>query len=168
MKSFKTLYILLLILIFVPPVSLAAFDFGLLTHQNAGYGSREGGENNFDYQANIVPRFSFLFGEQSDFSVSAGITLGADGEFYCIPELGRTVLSLRSGGWGIKAGRMNYSDPLAFIAAGLFDGVQFYRSAKTGTFNAGVWYTGLLYKKNRKDNHDISRAVFVRFTPGLR
>jgi hypothetical protein len=51
---------------------------------------------------------------------------------------------------GIRVGRMNYSDPLSFIAEGLFDGAQYFYYSSLGHFNAGAWYTGFLYKKNAR------------------
>jgi len=130
----------------VLPVSLFSFDFGLITNQYAEYSS-EGDENHFRYQADILPRFSFLIGSTGEFFLSAGFTIGFEDELYYVPELLRTEISLRFGGSVIKAGRMNYSDPLAFVASGLFDGVQFTHFSKAGGFSIGAWYTGLLYKK---------------------
>jgi hypothetical protein len=42
---------------------------------------------------------------------------------------------------------MPYADPLDFVANGLFDGARFSYNLPAGTFSAGAWYTGLLYKK---------------------
>jgi hypothetical protein len=47
----------------------------------------------------------------------------------------------------ISLGRIPYSDPLGFIASGLFDGGRFSYFTEMGTFSAGAWYTGLIYKK---------------------
>jgi len=126
------------------PAALFAFDFGLVTSGYTGY--TDGG---FEYQARVIPRFSIPTGENGDFLLTAGMTIGkdADGEFYYAPELLRTMLTLRFGAAGLKAGRMYYADPLNFIADGLFDGVQFYYTGNAGTVNVGAWYTGLLYKK---------------------
>jgi len=125
--------------------SLAAFDFGLITNQYVDYGYEDG--EKFEYKADILPRFSFLVGENGEFLLSAGITLGTDDGFYYILELLRTELTMRFGGSSIKAGRIYYADPLSFIAGGLFDGLQFSHNTPTGIFSAGVWYTGLLYKE---------------------
>jgi len=131
------------------PISISAFDFGLITNQYMGLGGQGDEENNFNYKADILPRLSFPAGDTGDFILSAGFTMGVGNneDFYFVPELLRTELSLRFGNSGIKAGRMSYSDPLNFIVTGLFDGIQFFNFSNVGTFNAGVWYTGLLYKK---------------------
>jgi len=140
----KTRCILFLVLIFLPPVSLVAFDFGLITNQYAGYGN----DNQFKYQADILPRFSFLFGDTGEFILTAGMTLGIENEFYYVPELLRTEFSMRFGSSGIKAGRIPYADSLSFVADGLFDGAQFSHNSAAGNFSIGAWYTGLLYKKS--------------------
>jgi len=132
---------------FLLPLSLGAYDFGLLTNQHVGISNSAGDDNAFEYSAGILPRFSFLVGETGSFIISAGLTLGYDEKFYFVPELMRTEFSMRFGAWGIRAGRINYSDPLSFIAEGLFDGAQLTHSSPFGRFGFGAWYTGLLYKR---------------------
>jgi len=143
----KTRCIFFPVLMLLLPVSLFAFDFGLITNQYAGYGYSGGDENYFQYQADILPRFSSLIGDSGEFIISAGMTLGVEDGFYYVPELLRTEISLRFGNGAIKAGRISYTDPLTFIASGLFDGVQFSHYSKAGIFSVGAWYTGLLFKK---------------------
>jgi hypothetical protein len=83
--------------------------------------------------------------------LSAGLTAESVKEnSNFIPELLRSELTfpIREG-MEIKTGRMRYSDPLGFIASGLFDGAGFsLDTADIGIFNIGVWYTGLLYKRS--------------------
>jgi len=147
MGKYSRLFLLLAAFL-APPVLAGAYDFGLILNQNAGYGNSDGGESKFDYQADILPHFSFLIGDNKELFVSAGMTFGYNEEFTYVPELLRTDFSMRFGNSGIRAGRMFYSDPLSFIANGLFDGVQFTYNGSMGSFNVGAWYTGLLYKKN--------------------
>jgi len=142
----KKIYLLPLILLL--PISLFAFDFGLITNQYIGYGNSGGDENYFKYQGDILPRISFLIGDSGELFLSAGMTLGYEEEFFYVPELLRTEFSMRFGSSRIKAGRFTYSDPLSFIANGLFDGLQFTHNSNAGNFSVGAWYTGLLYKKN--------------------
>jgi len=151
LKTNRLLYTCLLLAIFtlgLKHVSLAAYDFGLVVNQNVGYGNNGTDDNKIDYQADILPRFSGLVGDNGDFFVSAGMTLGYENDFYYVPEILRTEFSLRFGNFGIRAGRISYSDPLSLIAIGLFDGVQFSHNSTAGSFNIGAMYTGLLYKKN--------------------
>jgi hypothetical protein len=145
-------------LMFLLPAVLSAVNFSFITNQYA-----EAGNNNDDreshfneYHTEISPTFSFLFGEKGDFTFSPKVTLGKqykieDDEekyaFFWTPELLRTEISWRSGAFGIRAGRMNYSDPIGFIASGLFDGVQIEYNSNAGIFSLGAWYTGFLYKK---------------------
>jgi hypothetical protein len=134
--------------LFICLPSLNAADFGLLVNQYAG-ANNQSAETSFEYQASILPRLSLPLGDSGNFFVSAGVTLDLDeGDFTVIPELLRTELSFRSGNWGIRAGRMQYADPLGFIASGLFDGIRFSLNSRAGIFSVGAWYTGLLYKKN--------------------
>ena len=148
MKSFNKILLTLLISIFLLPVSLYAFDFGLITNLNVKYGNPGADENKFDFAADFWPRFYGLIGKDGEFIVTGGITLGVNDDFYYVPELLHTELTLHFGGSGLRIGRFNYSDPLALAASGLFDGVQYYHNSGIGVFRAGAWYTGFLYKKN--------------------
>jgi len=138
---------LFLFTIMILPVSLSAFDFSLITNQYAGFYNQPDGEGIFEYKGDILPRFSGLIGDTGEFLISAGLSFGAKDEFYFVPELLRTEINMRFGGSTIRAGRIYYSDPLGFIASGLFDGVQFSHNSSAGIFGVGAWYTGLLYKK---------------------
>ena len=123
-----------------------AYDFGLLLYQNAG---PEGDGSNFalDYSAVLVPRFSTSLGNSGDILISAGVTVNYEDEKWSyIPELLRTEITGRIGSLRMKAGRIQYADPLNYVMEGLFDGAQFLFDTAVGTFSAGAWYTGLLYK----------------------
>ena len=122
--------------------SLFAFDFGLIFNQNLGVS-----ENGFRYSGSLVPRVSGLIGENSDYYVSAGLEAAYLDAWAFIPELLRTEFSFRSSAIAVKAGRMYQSDPLGLIASGLFDGARVSYDSAVGSFYAGTWYTGLLYKK---------------------
>jgi len=127
-------------------VSRAA-DFGFIIDQSAGYGSA-GDDTGADYTGAITPRFSTLIGSAGDLYVSGALVLEADSEVVTfVPELLRTEFSWLFNFGDLKAGRMRYADPLGFIADGLFDGARVSVNSKIGTFGAGGWYTGLLYKR---------------------
>jgi hypothetical protein len=148
MNKVRFIYLFLLIILF--PVSIKAYDFGLLTSQYMGFGNSEFRNNVNEYRGILVPRLSFLVGETGNFFTSASLDFGIndDGDIYFIPEILRTEFSMQSGGFGIRAGRMSYSDPLDYIATGLFDGVQLTYNSIIGRIGLGAWYTGLLYKDN--------------------
>jgi len=151
MRKIRCLFIcLFLSVILILPVSLGAFDFGLITNQYAGFYNQAGGEDIFEYKGDVLPRFSGLIGDSGDIFISAGLSFGVKDEFYFVPELLRTEINFRFGGSSIRAGRIYYSDPLGFIAGGLFDGVQFSYNSSAGLFGIGAWYTGLLYKETAK------------------
>ncbi|MCL2043374.1 MAG: hypothetical protein FWG89_04460 [Treponema sp.] len=141
------------------------YDFGVILDQNASLGGL-GGSGSFEYSGILVPRFSTHFSDMGELYVSAGIQaeyLNDAGNI--APELLRTEMSLRFGALGIRAGRMAYSDPLGFIAAGLFDGAQVFYDTQAGIFNAGAWYTGLLYKK--RANIAMTGAELKSYNAGL-
>jgi hypothetical protein len=130
---------------------LSALDFGLLLNQNAGYGGLgsvgQDGRGGLDYSISAVPRLSGLTGQTGDFIISVGLEADYNTGWGFVPELLRTELSFRPGEWAFEIGRMYHSDPLGFIAEGLFDGVNVEYYSEAGTFSAGAWYTGLLYRK---------------------
>jgi len=122
-------------------------DFGLILDQKLGF-SGNGDESNTDYSGILVPRYAMYWGDGNSFYVSAGVRADyINKEWAIVPELLQTEVFMHLGGGALKAGRMQYADPLGYIAAGLFDGGRFGYDTSFGTFGAGVWYTGLLYKK---------------------
>jgi len=163
-------YFLLFLFIFALSInfSLLAADFGLAVNANGGYENALQGDNSFDYKIDILPRFSALIGENGEFVLSAGFSVGKDGDSFYVPELLRTEFNIRFGNSGVRAGRVNYSDPLSFIANGLFDGIQFYNNSEMGSFRIGAWYTGLQYKKraNIIMTQTDQNALFVPFDYG--
>jgi len=147
MKNTRFGILFFLILFFLPSFINAA-DFGLLLNQYGVYGNSGDDDNFYEYNASLVPRFSFLIGETGSFFASASMTFEYKDKFYYYPELLRTELAFHSGAFGIKAGRINYSAPIAFIAEGLFDGFQFSHTSSAGRLGFGAWYTGFQYKKS--------------------
>jgi hypothetical protein len=127
-------------------MSMRAADFGLILDNTAGF-SGNGDESVFDYTGLLIPRFSALLGNNGEFYMSAAARADYYKEWTFVPELLRTDVFFRFGSAAIRAGRMPYSDPLAYIANGLFDGARFTYDSAVGTFGAGAWYTGFLYKK---------------------
>jgi hypothetical protein len=115
--------------------------------QSAGYGGVTD-DAAADYTAAIVPRFSAPIGDNADIYISAGFSIEYENDLIrFVPELLRTEFTWLFSFGELKAGRMYYSDPLGFIADGLFDGARFSAYTQIGTFSAGAWYTGLLYKR---------------------
>ena len=144
------------LLIYCSCAALWAKDIGLLLDQNAGLKSADMGSDadssgsgrQFNYSAGLIPWFSAFTGDNSDLFISAAVKAEYRNETWVmVPELLRTQLSWRFSGGELTAGRMQYSDPLGFIAEGLFDGARLSLDTAEGTFSFGVWYTGLLYKK---------------------
>jgi len=159
--------ITLILFLFALPFSLMAYDFGFVANINTGTNGTDGDDSNFIFRADLWPRFSALIGDNGEFIVSAGFSLGLDEEedFYYVPELLHTEFTMRFGASAIRAGRFGYSDPMSLVADGLFDGVQFIHTSNIGFFRAGAWYTGFLYKKNANitmtsfDDEKFSEAI---------
>jgi len=129
-----------------------SFDFGLLlTQDTAVYHDSYYGNTDFVYKGNAVPRFSLLMGDNASFitSLGFGIEYGSDdNEFDKVFEILRTEFSILFWGFVLKVGRFTYSDPMKFVADGLFDGIQLNYNSSFGRFGLGTWYTGALYKKS--------------------
>jgi len=162
----KTLTIkLFLILLLILPVSLSAYDFGLVVNTNAGYEKGLAEDNALSYEVDILPRFSTLIGDNGEFILSAGFSIGKDDESFYTPELLRTEFNIRFGNSGIRIGRINFTDPLSLIANGLFDGIQYYNNTGAGSFYTYVLYTGLLYKEkaNIIMTQDDQAAFYEKF-----
>ena len=135
-----------LCILFVFPVLAWAFDFGVILDQSVGLWGAHG--NHADYKGSLVPRFSTLFGEEGELIVSAGIYAEQGNKNWTfVPEVLRTEFSWLFDNGDLKIGRMYYSDPFGFIAEGLFDGARLSYDTNLGTFSAGAWYTGFLYKR---------------------
>jgi hypothetical protein len=142
----KILKLLCILLFFLPCLSLWATDVGLIFDQNAGYGGL-GDDGNFDYTGMLVPRVSSYLGNSGGIYFSAGFKFDYIEQFTFVPELLRTEFFWRFDNGEFRAGRIQYSDPLGFIAEGLFDGVVGSIDTAAGTFGIGAWYAGFLYKK---------------------
>ena len=154
----KLLKPVLCIFLILSGMSLYAFDFGFIVDQNFALNGA-GSSVQFDYQGILVPRFSFLLGDSGKLYISAGANFQND-PFTVVPELLRTEFSWRFSMGELCFGRIHYSDPLGYVANGLLDGVHFSLDTGAGSFSAGAWYTGLLYKKRTEitmtDDEQIS------------
>ena len=157
----KYLKLLVCILIFFPDLSpweplwgsLWAADFGLVLDQTAGYdGFTSNGtaanSSAVDYSGTLVPWFSAVAGCGNSVHISASVKVNWENDTLTyVPELLRTEFSWSFSHGKFKLGRMPYTDPLGYIAAGLFDGASISLDAGGGSVSLGAWYTGLLYKE---------------------
>jgi len=142
----QSLIVVFSTLVFLAPVSLGAYDFGVILNQNIGSGG-SGNDTGADYEAALVPRFSVLLGDSGDLYISASIKVAyANEDWSFVPELLRTEFSWNFGNADFSFGRMMFADPMNLIAVGLFDGARFSLHTEFGTFGVGIWYTGLMYK----------------------
>jgi len=139
--------IIVVVLVILVPVSVMAWDFGFLIDQKVEASGTDG-DHDIRYQLGLVPYLSILAGDSSEIFLSGGFNAiheQDDWGFY--PELLRSTFTWSSDSAKIQAGRMPYTDPLDFVANGLFDGAQFSYNSRAGVFSVGAWYTGLLNKE---------------------
>jgi hypothetical protein len=103
-----------------------------------------------DFTGTAVPWFSGPLGEQGDIYFSAGISAeSSEGEWKPVFEPYRFGFSYRfDSGPRLEAGRLSYREPLSLVCSGLFDGVALDFDLRGTRLSAGVFYTGLLYKKS--------------------
>jgi len=135
------------------PTRLSAGDVGFTLDQTAGYGGLAGGDtmkqdDAYDYSGALNAWFSGLTGDNGGFFVSSSFRVEREDETMTyIPEVLRSEFFWRSEGGELRLGRMQYADPLGFIANGLFDGAYISLDTGGGSVSMGTWYTGLLYKE---------------------
>ena len=157
----------LIAFLFLLPAAVQAIEFGVVANIHGGTGNSAAEDNEMDLKIDLWPRLFTLIGDNAELLITAGVSSSMENDFYPIPELLHTEFSMRFGPSGLRLGRFNYSDPLSFIAEGLFDGAQFFANTQSGTFRAGVWYTGLLYKNNiviaMTDNERINNSKPVDY-----
>jgi len=164
----KYLKLLACMLIFFPGLSSRAplwgADIGLFLDQTTEYHGSEnegifdfgrgdtfGKSDALEYSGTLIPWFSAFPGDNSGFYFSASITADWKKETLSYtPELLRTEFSWHSESGEARLGRMKYTDPLGFIADGLFDGAYLSLDVGRGNVSMGAWYTGLLYKERAK------------------
>ncbi|MDR1288630.1 MAG: hypothetical protein LBK08_13570 [Treponema sp.] len=124
-------------------------DFGVVLNQNALVS--KGGEKIgiTEYSGTAIPWFAAPLGSRADLYFSGGISARYEDEaLKPLPELYRSEItwnplaSLR-----LELGRIPFRENLSAVMTGLFDGAAAGFNLGGGSVNAGVFYTGLLYKK---------------------
>jgi hypothetical protein len=124
-------------------------DFGLLLGQKVLFSNEEQGTGTQEYTGALMPWFAAPLGNRADVYVSGGISaLYADEAWKPLPELYRFEFiwnpapDLR-----LELGRVPFGESLAAVMTGLFDGASAAINLGGGRLHAGLFYTGLLYKK---------------------
>jgi hypothetical protein len=124
--------------------SLWAVDLGMVLDQSVE-STGAASEAATGYSGILVPRLSGLVGEYGEFYISAGFNW-QNNPWGFVPELLQTDFFWRINRWDFRVGRMLYTDPMAVLAGGFFDGGRVTVDTAFGAFSVGAWYTGLLYK----------------------
>ena len=133
----------------------AAFtqDFGLVIRQApvlTGGGNASGESSGaFSYTGTAIPWFAAPLGQKADLYLSGGISAELENETWKpVPEVYRFEFSYNPNpDIRIEAGRVPFKESLSYVFSGLFDGAAARFNFAGGRLNAGVFYTGLLYKK---------------------
>jgi len=155
-RTVRLAVLFLAFVLFVPPAGLSAFDFGLLLNQRGWLGGDAGDEGTRgEYEASLMPRLSILVGDSIDLFFSASLkaiyrNVGVGDGWAFVPELLRNEFVWSFDNIDLRMGRMAFADPMGIVATGLFDGASGSLHTMMGTFSAGVWYTGLLYKNRAR------------------
>ena len=125
-------------------------DFGVVLSE--GFLIETKDETDFASKTTVAPWFSIPF-ENSDFYVSAGMSVHYEDEFSFVPELFRMELTLRpSPRFGARLGRIPWQDPSLFTAFGYLDGADIFLNLGTIRLAAAGFYTGFLNKKTASIN----------------
>ncbi|MFP3043679.1 hypothetical protein LQZ19_17840 [Treponema primitia] len=144
------------ILLFAVPCCFAA-DFGLVLNAAPEYGfdgQSTDSSGNFSFTGTASPWVSGVLRPGLSYYLSGRVYFEYEDSAVKTPslaELERTELNWRPlPAVFVSIGRQRFADPAALIAAGLFDGVNGSVSAGKARLQAGVFYTGLLYKESEK------------------
>jgi hypothetical protein len=141
---------LLLITILLASVTLVFADFGMVLSE--GFLIENNDETNYASKTTVAPWLSLPFGE-SDFFVSAGISVHYEDKFSFVPELFRLELTLRPGArFNARLGRIPWQDPSLFTAFGNLDGADISFNFGAIRLGAAGFYTGLLNKNTANIN----------------
>jgi hypothetical protein len=166
-----------------------AFDFGMALSTEGEYRTEMVEEkHNVIWSLTGIPWVSAVLDENC--SLYASLNLSADyarslgtlrhpGELF---QLERTVLRFKPlsafSAFSVEAGRVQFSDPTAFVAFGLYDGVNAALALKSSRLSVSALYSGFQFKERSKilmteadlmDYYDADqyfgskRAVFAAF-----
>jgi hypothetical protein len=102
-----------------------------------------------EYTGTAAPWFAAPLGETVDIYLSAGISAELENEAWKpVPEVYRFEFIYNPNpDISVEAGRVPFRENLSYVFSGLFDGASARFNLGGGRLSAGVFYTGLLYKK---------------------
>jgi hypothetical protein len=139
-------------------------DFGFMLNQKALFsgGEQDSGAN--EYTGTLIPWFAAPLGNRADLYVSGGLSAQYDDkEWKPLPEIYRFEFIYNpSPDLRLEFGRVPFRESLSAVMSGLFDGVASGLNIGGGRLNAGLFYTGFLYKKtahiymNPQDRRDYN------------
>ncbi|MDR2964363.1 MAG: hypothetical protein LBU88_01155 [Treponema sp.] len=124
---------------------LPAQDFGLVINNNF-----VAEEESIEYTATGIPWFSSPLGAKADLYLSGGISAKyKDENWIPVYEVYRSEVKINPvQNFSITLGRQAFRDSLGLVMSGLFDGLAMTWNTGGNSFNAGIFYTGLLYKES--------------------
>ncbi|MDR2500702.1 MAG: hypothetical protein LBD37_06440 [Treponema sp.] len=129
-----------------------AQDYGLFIRQMPALAGGETASEEsgaFSYTGTAIPWFAAPLGKKADLYLSAGISARLENETWKpVPEVYRFEFIYNpSPDISVELGRVPFGENLSYVFAGLFDGAAVRFNLGGGWLKAGVFYTGLLYKK---------------------
>jgi hypothetical protein len=122
-------------------------DFGFILNQNALFSDGEDGT----YSGTLVPWVAAPLGDRADLYLSGGLSAVYEyenEEWKALPEIYRFEYIYNPfPGLRLEFGRIPFGENRSAVMAGLFDGAAAGFNLGGGRAYAGLFYTGLLYKK---------------------
>jgi hypothetical protein len=108
-----------------------------------------GGSGDFSYTGTAIPWFAAPLGEKADLYLSGGVSAELENETWkAVPEVYRfECIYNPAPDVSVELGRVPFKENLSYVFSGLFDGAAARFNLGGGRLSAGVFYTGLLYKK---------------------
>ncbi|GHV96242.1 hypothetical protein AGMMS50293_25620 [Spirochaetia bacterium] len=121
----------------------------MILNQTASLAEGEKPWGAIEYSGGGILWFAAPLGEKADLYLSGGISARYDGEEWKpLPELYHTSFTVNPvPAIRFEIGRVPWGESSSLVCAGLFDGISSGFTLGGGRLSAGVFYTGLLYKK---------------------
>jgi hypothetical protein len=163
-RGLNKVLVLCISILFLIAVKAFGMDLGVIMSITPDY--REGGSSEgSSVNGTVSPWLSGMLQEELFYQLTMNVSMNYDGELETPPlfELGRAELNWRPfPTMMLTGGRQRFRDGTGLVASGLFDGFSGSLGLGWGRISLGVFYTGLLYKKNAEiimTEHDLANYI---------
>jgi hypothetical protein len=135
-----------------------ARDFGFVMNQKSSFFDGENNNAGVNISGALIPWFAAPLGDKAELYLSGGFSMIYSGsEWKPVPEVYRSAFAFTPfPNLHLETGRIPFTDSLSHVMSGFFDGVSARMNLGGGRLAAGVFYTGLLWKK----------SAYIVMTPG--